>query len=516
MGRHTAAQPFNPRLLLVFIATAVSVVAFIFFYRQGSTLGYKDTFSHLEIGRRIVVGQATGLGQLGGIWLPLQHILMIPLVWSSTLYYTGLAGSLISMGAYVICVVAVFGIVRMLTRSHWGAWTGAAVFGLNPEILYLQSTPMGEMLMYALLLLAVLCLIAWAQTDQYRYLLLGAVSTLAMSLVRYEGWVMTIVLLGVVFYACARNGYRFFRGDQKGQGLLLAFSYIALLGIIGWMLWNYLIFDDPLNWLRGQYSSREQMIGISPIQTGDLPLSIKTYALGLRYTLTIPVLLLSAIGLVFLTAREKGSVQSVAVLSLLVPGLFLVYGLYSNSQPMFLPEFNGELYNIRFSLVALLPCSVACGYLVGILPRRYLLRQIVGTLGIAAVATYSLFVFVSDPTNMILGNREAHNSIEAQEGQQLASEWIDRNTTGRVLIESFENERAVFDIQSRVVYEGSPDWEAALEDPTSNNISVIVMRTDSHGTDRVSSSLSGSPALDGWTKVYDTQPYEIYEREGSL
>lgn len=499
--------------MVLLLAIGCSVASFLLFFGQGSTLGYKDVFSHLEIGRRIVVGQMTGFGQLGGIWLPLQHLLMMPLSWNDTLYLTGLSGSVISMAAYVVSVWAIFKIVLRLTNWPWAAWLGAAVFGLNPDLLYLQATPMGETLMYATMLLSILGLIYWVQTDQYRYLLLASVSTFALTLVRYEGWVMALALFAAVVYACARKGYRFFSDNQKGQGLALAFSYMAFLGVGGWMAWNHLIFGNWLNWLNGQYSSKDQMATIQSLQAADLWLSIRTYGYGLMHTITIPVLVLGVIGVIVLFWRERLSALSIVVLSSLVPGLFLIYGLYSGSQPMQVMETDGIIYNLRFAVAALIPCSILIGYLAGSLPRRYFIRSIICGIAGGALLLQTFLVFRTDTAETIITNREAHQAVAVLTEQRLLSEWLDANTDGRVLVESFENERVVFNVQSRVVYEGTPGWDNALNDPTGEAIDVIVMRKQSPSMDTTWLRLHDSPALADWQLVHSTEAYEVYLRK---
>ncbi len=55
-----------------------------------------------------------------------------------------------------------------LTGSRTGAILAAALFALNPNVLYLQSTPMTEPLLFALTSLVVLHLSQWAKSDRCR------------------------------------------------------------------------------------------------------------------------------------------------------------------------------------------------------------------------------------------------------------------------------------------------------------------------------------------------------------
>lgn len=501
----------SPARVAVTIAAAISILSFWFFYAQGSTLGYKDTFSHLEIGRRIVVGQATGFGQLGGIWLPLQHLLMIPTVWSDALYLSGVSGSLLSMVAYVVSVWAVFRIVYNLTASLPAAWLSVAVFGLNPNLLYSQSTPMGETMMYAGILLSILGLIRWVQTDRYQYLMLASLAVFALTLTRYEGWIMAIALMGVVSYVCIYKRYPLLRGNQKGQGLVLAFSFLALLGVAAWLLWNQLIFGDWLNWLHGQYSSQDQTNQIAPQQVGNLKIAMLTYWYGMVHTVTVPVIVLAVLGATALAIKQKASPIAAIVLSSLVPGAFLAYGLYSGNQPMHVMEVDGSIYNLRFGVVMLIPCSILIGYLVSMLPQKFFIRTVAAATGSAIALGFAVMTFASDTTQTIITNREAHEAIVSLTEQRQLSQWLDEHTTGRILAESFENERVIFDVQSRVVYEGTTaSWPYALSNPTAEDIEVIVMRQTAGNTDTVYDAMHGQPVLDNWTIVHETESYVVY------
>ena len=65
-------------IYITYILSLISIVSFLVFYSNGLGLAYNDARSHLDIGRRVVEGLKPGLAQLGSVWLPLPHILMIP------------------------------------------------------------------------------------------------------------------------------------------------------------------------------------------------------------------------------------------------------------------------------------------------------------------------------------------------------------------------------------------------------------------------------------------------------
>ena len=50
--------------------TALSVASTFYYLKQHLILGFQDSYSHLEISRRVVTGLSPGVAQLGGVWLP--------------------------------------------------------------------------------------------------------------------------------------------------------------------------------------------------------------------------------------------------------------------------------------------------------------------------------------------------------------------------------------------------------------------------------------------------------------
>ena len=72
-------------LIFIFLVV-VSCVSFYVFYKDGLGLAYNDARSHLDIGRRVVEGLKPGMAQLGSVWLPLPHILMIPTIWNNFIH----------------------------------------------------------------------------------------------------------------------------------------------------------------------------------------------------------------------------------------------------------------------------------------------------------------------------------------------------------------------------------------------------------------------------------------------
>ena len=86
--------------------------SFLFYLRRGDVLLYGDAVAHINIARRVFDSRTPGLLQLGTVWLPLPHLLMIPFLLSNWMWQTGVGGSIPSMVAYVFGAVGIFRLVR--------------------------------------------------------------------------------------------------------------------------------------------------------------------------------------------------------------------------------------------------------------------------------------------------------------------------------------------------------------------------------------------------------------------
>jgi hypothetical protein len=132
--------------------------------RLGLTLTHYDARGHLVVARRIADSITPGWQQIGAVWLPLPHLLNAIPVQVDLFYRSGASAVAISVAAFAVATVSIASIVLTLTESSLAAIAAAAVFALNPNVLYLQSTPMTEPLLMALTTLGVAMLVEWCLT----------------------------------------------------------------------------------------------------------------------------------------------------------------------------------------------------------------------------------------------------------------------------------------------------------------------------------------------------------------
>ena len=86
-------------LIVTIVASLLSALAFLHFFRSGELLLYGDAVAHMNIARRTIDSRTPGPLQLGTVWLPLPHIVMLPLVAFTWMWQTGVGGAIPSHNA---------------------------------------------------------------------------------------------------------------------------------------------------------------------------------------------------------------------------------------------------------------------------------------------------------------------------------------------------------------------------------------------------------------------------------
>lgn len=135
-----------PELFIV-LATIITntISSYILFTRDpNSFLYYGDAISHLVIARMIFDSIIPGLAQLGTVWLPLTHIMLLPFVMNDFLFRTGLAGTIVSTISSAVIALVLFRIVKMQFNSARAGLLASALYMMNPSVIYMGTVPMME------------------------------------------------------------------------------------------------------------------------------------------------------------------------------------------------------------------------------------------------------------------------------------------------------------------------------------------------------------------------------------
>jgi Dolichyl-phosphate-mannose-protein mannosyltransferase len=341
-------------------AVLLSFVALLISYSRGYLLLYGDAVAHLGIARRILDSHNPGLVQLGGVWLPLPHLLMLPFVQKLEWWQNGLAGAWPSLLCYIASVAGIYRLARLMLLPRW-AIAATAFYALNPNLLYLSTTAMTEPLFLALLiwttLLTVECVSAihaarYAQVA--RRLLLLALFIPAAVYTRYDGWILGAAVWCILTYTLAR------RGDvwRKVAPSFVVFTLFSVAAPLGWLAYNQHFAHDPLDFIRGPYSA-------AAIEKKTMPPNghhhrgwhNPAWAL-LFYTRTAQVdaafwetgflVMAAAIAGMVLAIRRRLALSS---LLLWMPLPFYIYSIAYGSVPIFIPQlWPHSYYNSRYGM----------------------------------------------------------------------------------------------------------------------------------------------------------------------
>jgi hypothetical protein len=135
-----------------------------------------------------VEGLKPGLAQIGSVWLPLPHILMVPTIWNDFMWHTGLSGALQSMVAFVATGLLIYKFLERLKVGLLGRLIAVLVFVVNLNVLYLQSTAMTELLLLGTMTAGCYYLLVWHQDNNVLNLIKSSFWIMLSTLVRYDGW----------------------------------------------------------------------------------------------------------------------------------------------------------------------------------------------------------------------------------------------------------------------------------------------------------------------------------------
>ena len=243
--------PLRQRTLPIATAIGAAVggaIVALRYHRLGLTLSHYDARGHLVVARRIVDSITPGWQQVGAVWLPLPHLLNAVPVQIDTFYRTGASAVAISIVAFAIATGAIAWIVLQQTQSAGAALVATAAFAFNPNVLYLQATPMTEPLLLALTTVAVALLMNWCRAGLQACH--GATATTAglkshttcttsagamtgwafalACLMRYEAWPVTAFALAAAVWTQWRRGESLTAASRR-VGAIARYPAVAIM-----------------------------------------------------------------------------------------------------------------------------------------------------------------------------------------------------------------------------------------------------------------------------------------------
>jgi len=505
------------RKIVLALAFVFSIFSALFCHLNDFVIAYGDAESHLNIAKRVISCLTPGLAQLGGIWLPLPHLLMVPLVAFDPLWRSGWAGTIVSGGAFIISSLIIYQLAMLILDNKRVALLAAVVFIANPNVLYLQATPMTELPLIAFLLLNTYFFLKFIKGEKEVFsLILAGFFGLCATLSRYDGWFLVALEAGLLVLSLVKRG----QSPKAIEGKLILFATPAFYGIFLWLLWNFLIFQNPFYFTNSIFSAKSQQMAW--LARNELP-AYHNLGLAFAYYLTTAV---ANIGLIFSLAagagillylwRKEEKYRLIVAAILLSPFPFYLISLYLGQSVIFIPSltpetFEWRLFNVRYGVMMVPASSIFFAYLFKKTKRLFL--PLVGLFFLSQI-----FLYLSGQAEVISlsDGLKGLSSAKKPDAQNWLAQHYDR---GLVLLDDYARTLSVIQTHipmQNVIYVGTtPYWEDSFKEPEKYAIWIIMQKDDT-----VWRRLYDQPEMRDrlykfFNKVYTSEEILIFKRIGS-
>jgi len=461
----------------------------------GLTLSHYDAKAHLVVARRVLDSLTPGWKQVGGVWLPLPHLLNLLPVQIDAFYRTGFSAVVLSILSFGLAGWSCARIVLRLTGSTVGAVAAGAVLMSSADLLYLQATPMTEALLLGLTTLAVALVLEWAEDPVPRRLLMAGAAIVAACLTRYEAWPVTAALLALSACVLWRNGVPLREAASQVVRLaiypvlaVLAFLVQSRLSTGAWFVTGgFFVADNP-----------------------DLGRPFK--AIGSVWWGTH---VLNGYGVLLFAVAGAVLVAAVAAASRRRSGVLLVLALAATAALPWYAFFQGHPFRIRY-MVPLLPAlAVWSGAGIGSLPRR---AGWVAAAALAGILGWQARPFNPQAPMVLEAQLDRPNGFERRDK---VTSYLLRHRQGEKVLVSFgslshyvhELSAAGFRVRD-FIHEGNDViWNAALEHPYAH-AGWILAEERAEGGDVLSARAAEDPKrfLENFERVAEGGGVALYRR----
>jgi len=502
--------------LLAAAAALAGAAAWAVFFRAGLVLSHYDAKAHLVVARRVIDNLTPGWQQIGAVWLPLPHLIEILPTQVDLFYRTGAFASLVSIGCLAITTYAAARLILRVTGSRPGAAVCAALLALNPNLLYLHTTPMTEPLLLASSMLVVLWLLEWVDDDRDTVPPKLALALFAAAWTRYEAWAVIGAALAAAGYATWRRGSGtatlLRRLSRLGVWPALAVAIFVVnsrITVGAWFVSDGFFVPDPtyahqpLRTLLGIWWGTHQLSGYA----------IEAVALGAA----------AVIAWRSLSRRDQAP-------------LLITLALFAAAAVPVVAFYDGHPYRIRYMIPVVAACAVFCGLAVGLisetrtspafaaspLRRGEKVRAAPTAAALAAVLLGSLVI--ESP----VWNRQAPMLVEAQWdrggslGRRDVTTCLTREYGGEKILASMgslahymqELSGSGFAIADFVNEGNGVIWNMALQTGPAPHTGWMLVEEVAEGGDVLAERVRRDPAFTrGMTRVCEGGGVALYRRD---
>jgi len=434
--------------LAIAAGTAVpGIAAALFYARAGLTLAHFDARAHLVVARRIVDSLMPGWQQIGAVWLPLPHVLNMLPVQVDAWYRTGASATAISIASMAVAAGALASFIVRRTGSVAGAAAGAVLMMANPNVLYLQSTPMTEPLLFGVTLLSIATTADWLdELDQHgsaRWH--GPSLTLAAAcLTRYEAWPICAAIGGLAFVVLMRRGLNAITAGRTVARLAIYPAIAVAIFILNsrWTVGSWFVSS-------GFFVAENEALG-QPLVAWD---QVREGLYRLSGVATVWPAYAAALVVLVAFARDRARAPLVLVLALVAAALLPCYAYYQ-----------GHPFRIRYSIPLVVACAAITATAIALLPR---FAQLAAAAAVVAVTVWHVSPLDQRAPIVVESQRDAANAI----GRRAVTAYLAAHWDGRPIMMSMGSlahymhdlSRQRFAIHD-FLHEGNGEvWESAFE-----------------------------------------------------
>jgi hypothetical protein len=460
----------------------IGILVAWFYAHEGLTLSHYDAKAHLVVARRVLDSLTPEYSQIGAVWLPLPHLLNLLPVQIDWFYRTGASGVAFSVLSFGLGCYAIARIVLQVTNSRLGALAGVVLFAFDPDILYLQSTPMTEPLLFGLTLLSVSLVIDWVSRGGDYEPKAAGWALIAACLTRYEAWFVMVALIALAWLALMRRGMPPL-ASLRAVGNLAAYPALAIVAFI----------------LHSRFTIGEWFVTggffVTDPRTLGRPLaSFLQVSYGIRKLASDPLVALSVVGVTIVAVRGFMSRDKAANLVVLALTAFLVLPTYA--------FFEGHPFRMRYMIAPVVSVAVFCGIALGAMRPRWRMA--------AATAMSILLIATFRPLNAAAPMvQEAQWDKANSAGRRAVTECLMRDYHHELILASmgslahYMQELSQQGLRIRdFVHEGNlPLWQEDIEAPK-GRVGWILIEEQAEGGDILAQhARASSEFLQGFTRV---------------
>jgi len=509
---------------IVVILLYISFVSLVYFYQRDQLLLYGDSLSRMNISRKIIDNLTPGVAQLGNVWLPLPQLLMLLFIWNDNLWHSGIAGSIVSMTAFVLGGLYLFKSAKILTNSFIASALSISVYALNTNILYLQTTAMSESIFLCSLSASIYYLLKWMKFGhRTQHLILAGIAVTCITLIRYEGLAVLLSSIPIVFvYMLIRT-----KKYHSAEGNTVIYAAVGSLGFLFWTIYLTAIFGDPLYWKN--YYTASHVVGDDKTQLHVFMQHITFIQALVKYTTAIvwmnglipTILATAALPIVLYKSLKEKSFYFLPVLLSFSMFAFMLMTLQRNT-PIDQPDltianimnpatFAFPEFNMRYGLLMLPMITLLISYLFNI--RFFAVKMLV--LGLLCIQFFT-YMYPGIVLIFQLPLNVSGNITQGTAKEKAMMEWMKQNynNDGLIMISALKHDPQMLQMgvdYKTYIHEGTDRyWKESTKDPQRYATWLIL---DSYNKDdQVTKFLKDSPNLDlFYNRVYDNDGMWIYK-----